>query len=90
MAYQIIKITDDNVVMVDGNSVVVTVKYSGGESTTGLGLRMHYDSSALTLTGTSDVFTNSPIDADGTPATDSTDLDGNASTDTYIDFAWAS
>ena len=90
MSQQIIKINDQNVVLVDGNSVVVTVQYSGGESTTGLGLRMHYDSSALTLTGTSDVFTNSPIDADGTPATDSTDLDGNASTDTYIDFAWAS
>jgi len=90
MSQQIIKINDQNVVLVDGNSVVVTVQYSGGESTTGLGLRMHYDSSALTLADVSNVLTNSPIDADGTPAADSSDFDGNASTDTYIDFAWAS
>ncbi|MCS5588270.1 MAG: hypothetical protein NZ697_07305, partial [Porticoccaceae bacterium] len=90
MSQQIISVNNGASVEVDGNTVVVTVNYSGGASTTGLGLRMHYDSSALTLIGTSDVFTNSPIDADGTPGADSSDSDGNATTDTYIDFAWAS
>jgi hypothetical protein len=73
-----------------GQQVAITATYAGDESTTGLGLRMHYDSSALTLTSVYDVFANSPIDADGTPAADTSDLDGNTATDTYIDFAWAS
>ena len=72
MPQQIINVEGGKVV-VNGNTVEVTVKYSGAASTTGLGLRMHYDSSALTLTNVSNVLTNSPIDADGTPAADASD-----------------
>jgi len=75
----------------DGTQETVVVTYSSDDTTTtGLGLRIHYDSSAVTLSEVAGVLTNSPIDADGTPAADASDLDGDDATDTYIDFAWAS
>ncbi|MCS5587692.1 MAG: cadherin domain-containing protein, partial [Porticoccaceae bacterium] len=74
----------------DGAQETVVISYNASAPSTGLGLRIHYDSSVLTLADVTDVLTNSPIDADGTPAADTSDLDGDASTDTYVDFAWAS
>ena len=53
-------------------------------------MRVHYDSSALTLDSITDalvadlIFTNSEVSAD------SDDLDSNTNTDTYVDAGWAS
>ena len=68
----------------------VVVSYNADDSTTtGLGLRIHFDSSVLSasditaIVGT-DLLVNGLVELDGS------DHDGDASTDQYISFGWAS
>ena len=75
----------------DGTQETVVISYNADDSTaTGLGLRAHYDSSVLSLSDVSHLLSQDQIDGDATPADDASDMDGNAATDKYIDFAWAS
>ena len=81
----------DNPVALIGQQVDIVVGYSADDSTTtGLGLRIHYDSNAVSLAHVYNLLSQDLIDGDSTPVADSSDLDGDASTDTYVDFAWAS
>ena len=76
-----------------GGSVSVTIQHStdtGETGLTGLGLRVHYDSSALTFTEFADVLAQDAINAGSGPHNDTDNLDGNAATDKYVDAAWAS
>jgi hypothetical protein len=75
-----------------GSSVSITVGYDVSDadsSLTGLGLRVHYDSSVLTFVELSDVFATDNISAGG-PDNDADDFDNDPSTDKYLTANWAS
>jgi hypothetical protein len=75
-----------------GSPVSVTVGYEVSDddaSLTGLGLRVHYDSSVLTFVEFVDVLATDNISS-GQPANDTNNEDGDASTDKYITANWAS
>jgi hypothetical protein len=68
----------------------LTVVYNATDvEATGLGLRIHYDSSQLSVNGISNVLQSNLIFAYDTPSLDSQDFDNDADTDQYIDLAWA-
>lgn len=73
-----------------GNNITVSYE-SNQPNLTGLGLRVHFDSSVITVDGFSNVLTNSAIT---TPSTltfsDDDDLDNDSSTNAYIIANWAS
>jgi hypothetical protein len=74
----------------DGTQETVVVSYNADDTTTtGLGLRIHFDSSVLSASDittlmTTDLLVNAVVESDDI------DLDGDASTDQYIAFGWAS
>jgi hypothetical protein len=91
-----------------GESVSFSVSYTTDTAnayTTGLGLRLHYNSSKMTpdttygsywpkiastvYNGLSGVVTSSLTSNQATPTADTDNLDGDASTDNYILIAWA-
>ncbi|MEM7349295.1 MAG: hypothetical protein AAF657_00720 [Acidobacteriota bacterium] len=74
-----------------GDRVSATIEYStsaGVTGLTGLGLRIHWNTSALTLAGLRSVL-GSGLVAQGVAEPDSADFDGNPSTDTFLQVAWA-
>jgi hypothetical protein len=75
-----------------GDPVSITVTYSTAnpidETLTGLGLRIHYDSSKLTWDSFSDVFAYGKIDQDTGPFDDTSNFDGDPATDKYLTIAW--
>lgn len=79
-----------------GRDFTCTVSYDTSDSntgTTGLGLKIHYDSSKLEFKGFSDVFntvgTDDSLTAQSSaPVDDSQDLDSDSSTDKYLNTAW--
>jgi hypothetical protein len=70
----------------------VKVSYNSDDSTlTGLGLRIHFDSSALSLSDISDVLSSDLFIPPTTTATaDTEDFDNDASTDSYVLASWTS
>ncbi|MDG2018809.1 MAG: cadherin repeat domain-containing protein, partial [Porticoccaceae bacterium] len=76
----------------DGSQAIVKVSYNADDSTlTGLGLRIHYDSSAFTLSDVSNVLSSDLFIPPTTSATaDTNDYDNDASTDSYILASWTS
>ncbi|MFL2531405.1 MAG: immunoglobulin-like domain-containing protein [Porticoccaceae bacterium] len=77
-----------------GDQKVVTISYVSDDSTTtGLGLRIHFDSTAMSLTSVSDdVLANDRIAAPSVDnvISDVDDLDGDSETDSYVLASWAS
>ena len=74
----------------DGTQAIVKVSYNADDTTsTGLGLRIHFDSSALSAPALSNILTND-LFINGQIVNDDEDFDGDASTDQYINFSWAS
>jgi hypothetical protein len=74
----------------DGTQETIVISYNADDSTTtGLGLRVHFDSSAVVINEISTILENSLIASPSYSADDS-DLDGDVSTDQHISFAWAS
>ena len=73
-----------------GNSI--TVSYEANQSNlTGLGLRVHYDSSVITLDGFNSVLTNDVITLPTTTSfNDDQDYDNDSTTDAYFIANWAS
>jgi hypothetical protein len=72
------------------NGPQITVSYNADDpSTTGLGLRIHYDSSHMEFGGISVLTSQDNIGADG-PYDDLYNFDGDASTDKYVIAYWAS
>jgi hypothetical protein len=80
------------VVQEDSDQITLTVSYSSNDTTTtGLGLHIHFDSSALSLTNISDVLASDAFIEPSTTATaDTSDLDNNPNTDSYILATWTS
>ena len=73
------------------SKLTATISYDSLEpETSGLGLRVHYDSAALTLNTISDALSADLIFTNGQPTLDADDLDANANTDTFVDAGWAS
>ena len=77
--------------MIDGSaSVTITYDVSDDNANlTGLGLRVHYDSSVLTYSDFADQFATGLITS-ATDNAEAADEDGNAATDRYININWAS
>jgi hypothetical protein len=74
----------------DGTQETVVISYNAEDSTTtGLGIRVHFDSSVIDVDDISDTLLNNKIVL-GAFGTDDSDHDGDVSTDQYISFAWAS
>jgi hypothetical protein len=82
----------DNGIMWYGNTGTLAVEYESSHAeTTGIGFRVHYDSSSIRPTN----ITQFPVDAIVTTSpegamVDSSDRDMNPSTDAFLTFAWAS
>ena len=69
----------------------IAVSYStdtGDATLTGLGLRIHFDSSQVSFTGFTNVLTTSKIAQDTSPQDDTADSDGDPATDKYLTIAW--
>ena len=85
---QVVSVSD---VTKSGDQLSVSVEYNADNADlTGLGLRVHFDSSELTLTDISDVLGQDLIFTDSDAQLDTDDFDGNASTDSFVHVAWAS
>jgi len=82
----------DAAISEDGSQLTVVVSYGSQDSTlTGLGLRVHYDNTTLTLADVSDLLVADNISAPQlTPTADSGNSDGDATTDSYVTSNWAS
>ena len=80
----------DSTKSADGSQATLVLTYNADDSTTtGLGLRVHFDSSALSVASLTDVLSNSNLYANSTSTADSSDLDNDATTDMYVDMGWA-
>ena len=71
--------------------IAVTVNYNADDNQlSGLGLRIHFDSSVLTVADINNVLDQDLINTDSDAQADTDNLDGNASTNSYVTVAWAS
>ncbi|MBW2138469.1 MAG: hypothetical protein JRH06_13050, partial [Deltaproteobacteria bacterium] len=76
-----------------GSSFSLSVMYTVGNADntlTGIGIRIHFDSSKLQFTGFSNPFSNDLTAADSIAQDDTQDYDNDVSTDKYVGIAWAS
>ncbi len=76
-----------------GTEVVVPVQYnvSDGDNTlTGLGLRVHFDSTRVSWVKNDAVFPTDLLACDSTPQNDTSNFDGDATTDKFVGCAWTS
>jgi hypothetical protein len=73
----------------DGSQETIVISYNADDSTTtGLGIRVHFDSSVIALADISIILTNDFFAESMQLDTD--DFDNDASTDSYIDMTWLS
>jgi hypothetical protein len=85
---QVVSVSD---VTKSGDQLSVAVEYNADDADlTGLGLRVHFDSSELSLVGISEVLDQDFIFNDEDVKEDTLDSDGNASTDSFVHVGWAS
>jgi hypothetical protein len=85
--YQIVY---DDCIVWNGNTGTAVVRYlSDSPTTTGLGVRVHFDSTSMQLTDVYDVLTSDLI-IENPENDDDDDHDGNIVTDSFVFFAWAS
>ncbi len=76
-----------------GENIVVDVAYSASDDNnqlSGLGLRVHFDSTVLTLNSIDEVLLQDVIVNGEGPVSDAEDFDNDPQTDSYITFGWAS
>ena len=76
-----------------GENIVVDLAYSASDDNnqlSGLGLRVHFDSTVLTLNSIDEVLLQDVIVNGEGPVSDAEDFDNNPQTDSYITFGWAS
>ena len=90
--FQIVSV-GNNPVGSNSQQVSIDIAYdvtSNNNSLTGLGLRIHYDSSVLEFNDVSNLFTTDNIIAGDASEADSEDYDSNPNTDRFVPVAWAS
>ena len=74
----------------DGTQETIVIRYNADDTTTtGLGLRIHFDSSVLSASDVT-ALVGTDLLVNGAVESDDGDLDGDASTDQIISFGWAS
>jgi hypothetical protein len=75
----------------DGTQETIVISYNAEDTTTtGLGLRVHFDSSAININDISNILSNDLVSAIIDPIADDDNDDGDTSTDQFVTFAWAS
>jgi hypothetical protein len=75
----------------DGTQETLVISYNADDATTtGLGIRIHFDSTKLSVASLENVFSSDNIFANAEPSADTDNYDGDSSTDSYVDLAWAS
>jgi hypothetical protein len=75
----------------DGTQETIVISYNAEDTTTtGLGIRVHFDSSAININGISDIFQNGLLSASSDPDADDDNRDGDTNTDQFVTFAWVS
>lgn len=88
---QLVKVSPLETRVVAGAEVRLALYYTTeplDETVTGLGLRLHFNSSALTWAGFDSVHVGSKLAQDEAPVEDTDDFDGDPSTDKYLQVAW--
>ncbi|ETR73688.1 MAG: hypothetical protein OMM_00777 [Candidatus Magnetoglobus multicellularis str. Araruama] len=76
-----------------GETIAVKILYNvleGKKKTSGIGLRIHFNSKFIDAMTLTDVYGEGMIGQHYTPQTDVENLDGDANTDKFIIVAWAS
>ena len=89
---QNISLSPESSVAFTSETVAMKVLYSvidGDEKTTGIGIRIHFNSKFIDSISLSDVYGEGMVGQHYTPQSDDKNLDGDASTDKYIIVAWA-
>lgn len=90
--FQIVSATPSTINAGAGANFSIHVEYTtsdNDQTLTGLGLRIHYDSSKLTWNSFSNVLSNSKTGEDTSPVDDTSDFDNDPSTDKYLQVAWS-
>ncbi|MDH6100361.1 hypothetical protein NWP21_16245, partial [Anabaenopsis sp. FSS-46] len=82
----------ENLAASSGNTVSIPLFYStstGDNTLTGIGLRLHYNSSHLSYTGVNNLW-DTGLFGDIVTSLDNNDLDNNPNTDTYLEIPYSS
>ena len=90
LKYQEIEIKSCSPATADG-VMTCSINYSNSDNNAnlnGIGIRLHYNSSHLTLKRIDNVLQNKLFTYDKAPLLDNLDDDNNASTDQYLGFVW--
>ena len=75
----------------DGSQETLVISYNADDATTtGMGVRIHFDSTKLSVASLENVLSQDNIFANAVPTADNDNFDGDSSTDSYVDIAWAS
>jgi hypothetical protein len=77
---------------INGHQLSVSLSYDASDDNnqlTGLGYRVHFDSNYLTYSGAENVLDRAIVVPGEGPYQDIANYDGDASTDSYVLFAWA-
>ena len=90
---QLIKLESETNVSFAGETIAVKILYdvkNGNQKTTGIGIRIHFNSKLIENISLSDVYGEGMIGQHYTPVPDDRNYDGDTTTDKYIVIAWAS
>ncbi len=81
-----------NITVLPGSTIEFDVLYpdTNSESSTGLGVKMYFDSSKLNFKGVTQAFSGDLVNVTKQPLADTEDEDGNSATDSIIIAAWTS
>jgi hypothetical protein len=88
---QVVKLNPSELVLAKGDISELSLEYNvlnGEAKTTGLGLRIHFNSSVLTHLALQNVFTDGLVAQDKIARNDTDDLDNDPLTDKYLSVAW--
>ena len=91
--YQVVEPAPATVAAAPGETAVVAARYDTSDANpalTGLGLRLHFTSSALRWVGFDRLLPDGLMAADAQPVADTADYDGDPATDAYVAVAWVS
>jgi hypothetical protein len=89
---QRVMLTPDSVVAFSNEAVTLQLQYDvidAKKKTTGIGIRIHYNSKVIDNITLSDVYGDSMIGQHYSPQKDTENLDNDSSTDMFIIVAWA-
>lgn len=88
---QSIALAPESVVAFTNETVALDIQYDviDGNKTTGIGIRIHYNSKFIDSITLSDIYGEGMVGQHYSPQADVTNLDGDVTTDKFIIIAWA-